>query len=99
MNKCIWNKLFVIEVVYTHPFQKPIFQLLLVINFFASVETEDGELNYVSKTKDQKVRVSSQSLKWTLRSVLTKQCGVVPGMVDRWHHLVLLYLDNPLFPR
>ena len=22
-------------------------------------------------------------------SVLTKQCGEVPAMVDRWHHLVL----------
>ena len=26
-------------------------------------------------------------------SVLTKQCGEVPGMVDRWHHLVLLSLE------
>ena len=28
----------------------------------------------------------------TLPSVLTKQCGVVAAMVDRWHHLVLLSL-------
>ena len=40
----------------------------------------------------------------TFPSVLTKQCGVVPGMVDRWHHLVLLSLEvvilklNPQFP-
>ena len=31
------------------------------------------------------------------QSVLTKQCGVVPGAVDRWHHLILqsLYELNP----
>ena len=27
--------------------------------------------------------------KLTFPSVLTKQCGVVPGMVDRWHHLII----------
>ena len=26
--------------------------------------------------------------KLTFPSFLTKQCGVVPCMVDRWHHLV-----------
>ena len=25
--------------------------------------------------------------------MLTKQCGVVPGLVDRWHHLILLSLE------
>ena len=29
----------------------------------------------------------------TFLSVLTKQCGVVPGLVDRWHHLILLSLE------
>ena len=29
----------------------------------------------------------------TFPSVLTKQFGLVPGMVDRWHHLVLLSLE------
>ena len=29
----------------------------------------------------------------TFPSVLTKQCGAVPGMVGRWHHLVLLSLE------
>ena len=29
----------------------------------------------------------------TFPYVLTKQCGVVPGLVDRWHHLMLLSLD------
>ena len=24
---------------------------------------------------------------------LPKQCGVVPDMVDRWHHLILLFLE------
>ena len=29
----------------------------------------------------------------TFPSVLTKQFGVVTGMVDKWHHLVLLSLN------
>ena len=29
---------------------------------------------------------------FTFPYVLTKHCGVVPGMVDRWHHLLLLSL-------
>ena len=32
--------------------------------------------------------------KLTFLSELTKQCGVVQAMVDRWHHLVLLTIDN-----
>ena len=32
--------------------------------------------------------------KLTFPSVLTKQCGVVPGMIDRWHHLLLLSLED-----
>ena len=31
----------------------------------------------------------SSPKKLTSSPVLTKQCGVVPGMVDRWHHLIL----------
>ena len=31
--------------------------------------------------------------KLTFPSVLTKQCGVVSDMVDRWHHLTLLSLE------
>ena len=30
--------------------------------------------------------------KFTFPSVLTKHCGMVPGMVDRWHHLLRLSL-------
>ena len=30
--------------------------------------------------------------KFTFPSVLTRHCGVVPGIVDRWHHLLLLSL-------
>ena len=30
----------------------------------------------------------------TFPSVLTKQCALVPDMVDRWHHLVLLSLQG-----
>ena len=31
--------------------------------------------------------------KLTLPSGFTKQCGVVPGVVDRWQHLVFLSLE------
>ena len=29
---------------------------------------------------------------FTFPYVLTKHCGVVPGLVDRWHHLLLVSL-------
>ena len=30
----------------------------------------------------------------TFPSVLTKQSGVVPGMIDRWHHLLIPSLED-----
>ena len=51
---------------------------------------------YYSRPKPHGVDNHSLALRLgalSFPSVLTKQCGVVPGMVDRCHHLIIISLE------
>ena len=63
---------------------------LAILNHFISnmLETSSGRAK--SRTHQSRLLVPK---KLTSPSVLTKQWGVVPGIVDKWHHLVLLPLE------
>ena len=51
-------------------------------------ETLGSELTVLPKDSPKKTRFLVPK-KLTSPPVLTKKCGVVPGRVDRWHHLIL----------